>query len=259
MSSLFKTQKVETPKAGAGLFDVVNEAMGVSQTLTKDASGNVTSMLISELPKTAAEKELMASLESTIQGGMDSLAKLQGTSAADFLDEPAVQDFMKYNDALLSKAQGKASQQHEEILAQRGLSESTSGTESRAALQGQMVAQRDQAGLQALDYANNLRSQQLGEAANSINIANALTTGQQAVTQQGISGSQNASSLGLQSASLQNQVNMANTSYSAANQKMWQGLVGTAVGGAFGGLQGAAIGNAAAGGKANINIGNGKS
>ena len=233
MSSLFKTPEVPEVKAGEGLFDVINTATGLSQTLVKDASGNVTSMNISQ-ELTPAEQKLKDTLEATVQSSMSDMASIQEMSPADYLDNPLVQDYQKYNEALLAKSQGQVSQQQEEILAQRGLSESTTGTESRAALRGQETSQRQQLGLQTLDYANQIRSQQLSEAANAVNVANALQTGSQATAAQSLSGVQNASSLGLQSANMSLQRQTTNLGQVSTGEQLLYAGMGAAAG-AYGG------------------------
>lgn len=210
-------------------LDILNEAMGVEQKTVTRPDGSK-QLVISKLPLTPEEQRIKDTVQQNLQQSLTGLQQLMGTNYSDFMDEQVVQDFEKYQSALLDRSFGKATQQQEEALAQRGISESTSGTEYRAALAGQQAEQREQAGLQTISFAQNLRQNKLAEAAQNVNIANALQTGQQANLAQGVSGAQSAASLGLQSQQLGMQGQMFNIQQQNQAKQQNMQLIGSLAG-----------------------------
>lgn len=217
--------------AGGVPMDVLNEAMGVEQKVVTRPDGSK-QLVVSKLPLTPEEQRIKDTVQQNLQQSLTGLQQLMGTNYSDFMDEKIVKDFEQYQSALLDRSFGKATQQQEEALAQRGIAESTSGTEYRAALAGQQAEQREQAGLQTISFAQNLRQNKLAEAAQNVNIANAIQTGQQANTAQGISGAQGAASLGLQSQQLGMQGQMFNINQQAQAKQQNMQLIGSLAGAA---------------------------
>lgn len=210
-------------------LDIINEALGVQQKTVTNPDGSK-QVVISQLALSPEEQRLKDSIDATLQSSIDQLATLSGTDFSDFMDEQVVQDFQSYNTALLDKSFGKATQQQEEILAQRGLSDSTAATETRAALIGQQANQREEAGLQAINFAQNLRTNRIAEAAQNVNIANALSTGSQANINAGINQSLTASGQGLQAQSLAQNASQFNQQMKLNKQNSKNQLMGTLAG-----------------------------
>lgn len=215
--------------AGTLPLDIINEALGVQQKTVTNPDGSK-QVVISQLALSPEEQRLKDSIDATLQSSIDQLSTLSGTDFSDFMDEQVVQDFQAYNTALLDKSFGKATQQQEEVLAQRGLSDSTAATETRAALIGQQANQREEAGLQAINFAQNLRTNRIAEAAQNVNIANALSTGSQANINAGINQSLTASGQGLQAQSLAQNASQFNQQMKLNKQNSKNQLIGSLAG-----------------------------
>lgn len=181
--------------AEAPVYDVINEAFGIEQRAVRNPDGTIKEIKITELPLSPEEQALRTEIETGIQDTIESVNRVSAMGIDEFLNTEAVQQFRDYQTALLDRTQGRVSQQQEEILAQRGITESTSSSEQRAALQGEFAQQRQQAGLNELQFAQQEQQNQLARQLSRLNALQAVTGQQQANLQAGQQGALGAQGL----------------------------------------------------------------
>lgn len=170
MGSLFKAS-TPAPTPPAPPSTVRDEIGGVEQVPVTNADGSIT-YITRKLPLTAEQQAQKDQLDAIMS---ESLAEIQKLSATDYAPDEATQKVLSQwqtaQKELLATQVSSRSQSEEELLAKRGLSDSTTAQAVRRqlALDSQKSAQN--IGLQADEMASQVKAEQLSLQQNLYNLA----------------------------------------------------------------------------------------
>ncbi|MBI1308716.1 MAG: hypothetical protein GC129_02510 [Proteobacteria bacterium] len=252
MGSIFGSVKQPSAPPAPPPSTLRDEVNGVEQVPVTNADGSVT-YVTKSIPLTADQQAQKDELDKIMQ---DSLAQIQELSATGYTPDADTQKVLDQwqgvQEKLLADQARARTQQEEQSLAQRGLSDSSAALEVRRkrSLDQQTTEQNLQ--LQKDELANQVRSDKLALQQNLYNLASSTNSVNAAKTQQAATQQQSQmSAMNLQrQASLLDYYNAQGSGGTAFGNAFGGGLgrtlggtVGTALGGPVGGVAGTLLGS----------------
>jgi hypothetical protein len=251
MGSLFGS-KTPAPPPPAPPATVRDEIGGVEQVPVTQPDGSVT-YVTRRLPLTPEERARKAELDSILQ---EALGEIQKLSATDYVDDEATRKVLDQWQATRVQLQNQSAtsraQQEEDILARRGLSDSSTAQDVRRTrmlddqrAQQTLQQQRDELGLQ-------VRNERLGLQQNLYNLAaGERDLAEVRTSRAALQGQSSVAAINAQrQASLLDYYQASNRQSDPFSNALGQGLgaslgrtAGTAIGGPWGGAAGSFLGS----------------
>ncbi len=183
MGSLFKTS-TPAPTPPAPPASVRDEVNGVEQVPVTNADGSI-SYVTRAIPLTAAQQAEKDQLDAIVK---ESLAEIQKLSASDYAPDEATQKVLDQwkvaQKGLLTEQVSQRSQSEEEMLARRGLSDSTTAQAMRRQLALDAQKSEQAIGLQSEELANQVKAEKLALQQSLFNLASSQTDSATARTAQ---------------------------------------------------------------------------
>lgn len=174
MGSLFKAS-TPAPTPPAPPSTVRDEIGGVEQVPVTNADGSIT-YITRKLPLTAEQQAQKDQLDGIMK---ESLAEIQKLSAADYAPDEATQKVLGQWETtqkdLLATQVASRSQSEEELLAKRGIGDSTAAQAVRRQLALDTQKSEQNISLQADEMASQVKAQQLSLQQNLYNLAASQT------------------------------------------------------------------------------------
>lgn len=257
MGSIFGA-KTPAPPPPAPPVTVRDEIGGVEQVPVTNEDGSVT-YITRQIPLTAEQQAQKDELDSIMK---ESLAEIQKLSASDYANDEATQKVLDQwstaQEKLLRRQLSSRTEQEEQALARRGVSDSSAANEVRRQRLLDSQEAETNLGLQKDEMGNQIRAERLALQQNLYNLASSQTDAVAARMQQAaIRGQSDVAALNAQrQASILDYYNaqlrgsgggVFGNSFSKELGTTIGGAVGTSVGGPAGGMVGSMIGSLFAG------------
>ena len=210
VSSLFGGGDFDVPTVESNPPDVIDEIFGVERVVETGPDGRQR-VTTRRLPLSPEEQALADTYTRLVSDNLAVIEELSSTALAinNPAFQPAVEAARSEQERIREAAFGEVTAQQEEALAKRGLSESTTGAQTRAIREGQFQQQVRSDENQLVNLAEQLRTGAIGRAQNLFGIG----TGQQQQNLNNLfqaSGLAGQTQLGLLNADLQAQTANAN-------------------------------------------------